>query len=153
MLRCWVKKCSGFNTDYGSSEPLKTLVMLCYVMLYVKSSFNAVERWDVCNETFKESVWCEIQFKKSKLLVGVCYRVPDATEEVNQVMSKLLERANKETSLIMGDFNYHVDWEHSEGEREQDRLFLDFIEASFMQQHVMEPTRGDNILDLVITSE
>ena len=23
--------CSGFNTDYGSSEPLKTLVMLCYV--------------------------------------------------------------------------------------------------------------------------
>src|SRR6218665_854390 len=22
---------SGFNTDYGSSEPLKTLVMLCYV--------------------------------------------------------------------------------------------------------------------------
>ena len=21
-----------FNTDYGSSEPLKTLVMLCYVM-------------------------------------------------------------------------------------------------------------------------
>src|SRR6218665_2703421 len=31
-------------------------------------------------------------------------------------------------------------WEHSEGEREQDKLFLDFIEASFMQQHVMEPT-------------
>ena len=30
-----VKNClrSGFNTDYGSSEPLKTLVMLCYVML------------------------------------------------------------------------------------------------------------------------
>src|SRR6218665_794789 len=22
---------SGFNTDYGSSEPLKTLVMLCYL--------------------------------------------------------------------------------------------------------------------------
>src|SRR6218665_496237 len=23
------KVCSGFNTDYGSSEPLKTLIMLC----------------------------------------------------------------------------------------------------------------------------
>src|SRR6218665_356173 len=121
------------------------------VLLYVKSSFNAVERWDMCNETFKESVSCEIQLKKSKLLVGVCYMVPDATEEANQGMCKLLERANKETSLIMGDFNYHVDWENSEGEREQDRLFLDFIEASFMQQHVMEPTRVDNILDLVIS--
>src|SRR6218665_3677444 len=56
------------------------------VLLYVKSSFNAVERWDMCNETFKESVWCEIQLKKSKMLVGVCYRVPDATEESNQGM-------------------------------------------------------------------
>ena len=56
------------------------------VLLYVKSSFNAVERWDMCNEIFKESVWCEIQLKKSKLLVGVCYRVPDATEEANQGM-------------------------------------------------------------------
>src|SRR6218665_2312913 len=33
------------------------------VFLYVKSSFNAVERWDMCNETFKESIWCEIQLK------------------------------------------------------------------------------------------
>src|SRR6218665_2258864 len=35
-LENWVIKhlivvCSSFNTDYGSSEPLKTLVMLCYV--------------------------------------------------------------------------------------------------------------------------
>src|SRR6218665_3378598 len=107
----------------------------------------------MCNETFKDSVWCEIQLKKSKLLVGVCYRVPDATEEANQGMYKLLERANKETSMIMGYFNYHIDLENSEGEREQYRLFMDFIEASFMQQHVMEPIRGDNILDLVITSD
>src|SRR6218665_1257807 len=123
------------------------------VLLYVKSNFNAVERWDMCNETFKESVWCEIRLKKSKMLVGVCYRVPDATEESDHGMYKLLERANKETSLIMGDFNYHVDWENSEGEKEHDRIFLDFIETSFMQQHVMEPTRGKNILDLVITSD
>src|SRR6218665_3108885 len=123
------------------------------VLLYVKSSFNAEERWDMCNETFKKSIWCEIQLKKSKLLVGVCYRVPDATEEANQSRYKLLERANKETSMIMGDFNYHIDWEISEEEREQDRLFVDFIEASFMQQHVMEPTRGDNIFDLGITSD
>src|SRR6218665_3602107 len=123
------------------------------VLLYVKSSFNAVERWDMCNETFKESIWCEIQLKKAKMLVGVCYMVPDATEESDHGMYKLLERANKETALIMGDFNYHVDWENSEGDKEPDRIFLDFIETNFMQQHVMEPTRGKNILDLVITSD
>src|SRR6218665_2410561 len=68
-------------------------------------------------------------------------------------MYKLLEKANKETALIMWDFNYHIDWENSEGEKEPDRIFLDFIETNFMQQHVMEPTRGKNILDLVITSD
>src|SRR6218665_478546 len=96
----------------------------------------------MCNETFKECVWCEIQLKKSKLLVGVCYRVPDATEEANQGMYKLLERANKETSLIMGDFNYHVDWEYSEGERKQDRLFLDFIEASLYNSMLWSQPEG-----------
>src|SRR6218665_1081969 len=34
-----------------------------------------------------------------------------------------------------------------------DRIFLDFIETNFMQRHVMEPTKGKNILDLVITSD
>jgi len=40
-----------------------------------------------------------------------------------------------------------------EREREKDRIFLDFTDAIFMQQHVMGSTRGYNILYLVITSE
>ena len=83
------------------------------VLLYVKSNINAVERWDMSNETFKESIWCEIQINRSKILVGVCYRVPDATDEADQGTCKLLELANKETSVIMGDFNYHIDWENA----------------------------------------
>ena len=31
------------NTDYGSSEPLKTLVMLCYVMLVNRNSLERVD--------------------------------------------------------------------------------------------------------------
>ena len=31
-MKHFIVVCSGFNTDYKSSEPLKTLVMLCYVM-------------------------------------------------------------------------------------------------------------------------
>src|SRR6218665_1619013 len=68
----------------------------------------------------------------------------------------ICSRGRYVTTMLIGKIdwdNYHIDWENSEGEREQDRLFVDFIEASFTQQHVMEPTRGDNILDLVITSD
>src|SRR5688572_29283223 len=49
------------------------------VLLYVKSNINAVERYNISNETFKESIWCEIQLNRCKMVVGVCYRVPDAT--------------------------------------------------------------------------
>src|SRR6218665_3741652 len=73
------------------------------VLLYVKSSFNAVEGWDMCNETFKESVWCEIQLKKSKLLVGVCYRVPDATEETDHGMYKLLESRDRPNFVFVAE--------------------------------------------------
>src|SRR6218665_3042932 len=31
VIKQFIVVYSGFNTDYGSSEPLKTLVMLCYV--------------------------------------------------------------------------------------------------------------------------
>src|SRR3984885_6182369 len=53
----------------------------------------------------------------------------------------------------MGDFNYHINWERLEGERGKDRIFLDFVNANFMQQHVMEPTREENTLDLVLTTD
>ena len=35
---------SGFKTNYGSSEPLKTLVMLCYVMLLWSLPFTTHRR-------------------------------------------------------------------------------------------------------------
>ena len=76
-----------------------------------------------------------------------------ATEEADKGMLKLLETANKETSLILGDFNHHIDLESSAGEKEHDKILLDFIEACLMQYHLKEPTRWKNILDLVITSD
>ena len=86
-------------------------------MLYVENNVDAVERRDMSRETIKENIWCEIQLNRLKMLVGVCYRVPDATEEADRGMCKLLEMANKGTSLIMGDFHYHIDWGNLEEER------------------------------------
>jgi hypothetical protein len=71
------------------------------VLLYIKGTIDAIERCDMANEAFTESIWCEIRTNRTKMLVGVCYRVPDATEEADQGMCKLLEKANKETTLIM----------------------------------------------------
>lgn len=61
------------------------------------------------NEAFKRQHVVFIQWHMSIELVGVSYRVPDATDEADRGMCKLLDMANEETSLIMGDFNYHID--------------------------------------------
>ena len=34
-----------------------------------------------------------------------------------------------------------------------DQQFLLLIQDSFLTQHVLEPTRGDNVLDLVVSSQ
>ena len=55
----------------------------------------------------------------------------------------------------MGDFNYgDIDWESmtttTTGEGSK---FIDLIQDCFLEQHVMEATRGDKTLDLVFSTE
>ena len=55
----------------------------------------------------------------------------------------------------MGDFNHgHIQWKsllESTGGEDQQFLFL--IQESFLTQHVLEPTRGENLLDIVLSSQ
>src|SRR6218665_1746964 len=44
------------------------------VLLYIKDNLTTLERKDLKDDRFKESVWCEIRNKTEALLVGVCYR-------------------------------------------------------------------------------
>ena len=124
------------------------------IILYVKNEIKAVERKDISSDKFKESLWCDIQHgAKNSLLIGVWYRPPNVDESVDNGLCELLGRVSQESVLIMGDFNYHINWINMEGERHQDNKFLDCINGEFLHQHVMNPTRNKNILDLVITSD
>ena len=54
--------------------------------------------------------------------------------------------------MLMGDFNFsELDW-RKPGTLDDLHLFLKCINDNFLIQHVDEPTRGKNILDLVFTS-
>ena len=53
---------------------------------------------------------------------------------------------------MCGDFNFpNENFEENIGDGEGNRL-TNFLENNFLTQHVSEPTRGGNILDLVITN-
>jgi hypothetical protein len=55
--------------------------------------------------------------------------------------------------LIMGDFNYPgVNWDTMSSDSKGSE-FLDLVQDLYLVQHVHKPTRENNILDFVVTSE
>ena len=45
----------------------------------------------------------------------------------------------------------HIQWKSLESTWGEDQQFLFLIQESFLTQHVLEPTRGDNVLDIVLS--
>ena len=61
---------------------------------------------------------------------------------------------NKGECVIMGDFNHgHIQWESLESAGGDDHQFLLLTQDCFLIQHVLEPTRGGNVLDLILSSQ
>ena len=54
----------------------------------------------------------------------------------------------------MGDFNHgHIKWKSLESTGGEDQQFLFLIQQRFLTQPVLEPTRGENVLDIVLLSQ
>ena len=54
----------------------------------------------------------------------------------------------------MGDFNHgHIQWKSLESTSGEDQQFLFLIQESFLTQHMLEPTREENVLDIVLSSQ
>ena len=51
-------------------------------------------------------------------------------------------------------FNHgHIQWESLESAGDDDHQFLLLTQDCFLTQHVSEPTRGGNVLDLILSSQ
>ena len=54
----------------------------------------------------------------------------------------------------MGGFNHgHIQWKSLESTGCEDQQFLFLIQDRFLPQHVLEPTRGENVFDIVLSSQ
>ena len=54
----------------------------------------------------------------------------------------------------MGDFNQgHIQWKSLASTGGEDQQFIFLIQESFLTQHVLEPTNGENVLDRVLSSQ
>ena len=109
--------------------------------------------------------WITIYLCKGKILFSCVYRPPTCPTPDFVHYLEALKRDIESKSpplpniIIAGDFNLpSVDWasgeihEGAQYSRRQAELLLNLMEDEMLEQHVTEPTRIDNILDLIITN-
>ena len=124
------------------------------VILYVKESIQAYEIKLEREADCDEAVWCKIVSGNSKLTIGLVYRSPNINEEDNTKIKNAIKEVSKGECIIMGDFNHgHIQWNSLESTGIEDQQFLFLIQDSFLTQHVLEPTRGENVFDIVLSSQ
>ena len=130
--------------------------------LYVKNSLVSVQ-----NDSFKisddvESLWVDINFesvsnsKENSIRIGVFYRPPNQQTgiEYDKLMINEINSACNSNTLILGDFNLPtINWDTHEVNNEEGRLFMECCQDNFLTQFVEKPTRGKNILDLVLANQ
>ena len=120
------------------------------VMLYIKESLK------VCNTITSpnyEVLGVDLVIGQVIYRVLLVYKPPhQPIEGERQLYQEIEALLQGRICILMGDFNSNVDWETRESPLAGTPL-LEFVSDNFLSQWVKEPTRGENILDLVLTTE
>jgi len=109
-----------------------------------------------------EALWVQIEQKGStNMTVGGFYRPPKTDREYLESFNSTVNRVcsnNSSNILIGGDFNLpNIDWDtytHRQGTDQAglSQRFLEMLDDNGLSQVVDKPTRGNNILDLMLTN-
>ena len=127
------------------------------VALYVRKWIDCEELCLRNSHDQVESLWVKIKDRSSKghLVAGVCYRPSDQEEAVDKAFLLQLQEVSRSRALVlMGDFNHpDICWDSGMAGGRQSRRFLESVEDNFLVQVIDGPTRGEALLDLVLTNE
>lgn len=121
------------------------------VAMYVASQLDPVE---VNLSESNMEILC-VKLNVNNVNIVTAYRPPkqSAQNDVTfyKILGETLKKANE--TVFLGDYNLpHIDWNNLTGVNEESHRMIEFILDNFLTQHVKEPTRERNILDLVITT-
>ncbi len=92
--------------------------------------------------------------RHNKLTIGTVYKPPkqQATDDT-ALYAEIQAMTQDKQPVIIGDFNcLNIDWTTLSGDQEGNRL-LEMLEGAFLTQIVTQPTRENNLLDLVLASD
>lgn len=132
------------------------------VILYYKDTLAVTRRLDL--ETPGENIWAQVNVQGNKpLVIGVVYKPKHSDipplESIESAIKIIYAKKKVSDIIVTGDINQpNIDWDtnsvipdHYASKVAAERL-LEINDEFGMQQMVTEPTRGDSVLDLVITN-
>ncbi|XP_069941667.1 uncharacterized protein [Cherax quadricarinatus] len=125
------------------------------VALYVRENINCcIKKGIKIDGAVTESVWVEFVEGQEKLILGVIYRPPGLDHDRGRLLWDEIVRASGHSNVvIVGDFNFsQIDWNSLTGNLESSD-FMETVQDCFLKQSVTEPTRGNNLLDLVLSNK
>jgi len=93
--------------------------------------------------------------RKSLLLLGVFYRPPKSSRDVEERIAKMiLDRGESNRVVVMGDCNFpNIDWKRNSSSTLDGSVFVQCVQEGFLTQYVDRPIRGEVTLDLVLGNE
>lgn len=124
------------------------------VLLAVKKTISS---FIIETESPIEIIWVSCMTSTSKILIGVCYRPPDASssfiDDLFDSINLALKKYRGHEVYLLGDFNYpQIDWPLLSSTCSSSTNFLNLILDFNFSQIVDQPTRGPNVLDLIFTT-
>ena len=126
------------------------------VLVAVNENIICNER-DILEGNNAELLMIDIHCSRDKSFVfGVFYRPPSSDSKCLEILQRNLESLSHLSNIILvGDFNFKdIDWKNNLflNYSINYELFSDILSDNFLNQMVLQPTRGDNILDLILTN-
>ena len=123
------------------------------VLVYVKDTIPAYEVQLREEADCEEAIWCNLVTGHKTVTMGVVDHCPNITKESNGKIQNARE-VSKGDCIVMGAFNHgNIQWDTLESTGVEDQQFMCLIQDNFLTQHVLEPTRGARVLDLVLSSQ
>lgn len=122
---------------------------------------NTLQSSIIRHDNILEMIWVCLHNASGKLVFGVCYRPPDShvsfPDSLRHELTIMRNEYPKAPIFLFGDFNYpQINWSLlstlSSTPANEQKLFLELTLDFNLQQVITSPTRGDNILDLLLTS-
>ena len=122
------------------------------VLLYVRTNLHPITK-STTKITNINASFTQLNLQSRKIVIGIIYRPPGQSVATdNELYEQLADICCENETVIFGDFNLPIRrWGDPLNSHTGHSLYTNLLESS-LYQLVEQPTRGENILDLVLTT-